>query len=336
METTISLRFIDTQNLVPTHIEEILTQAKFEQLCSDLIDKCRIPVEIAIKEAKINASKIDEVVLVGGSTRIPAIQELVKKLTGKKPNQTVNPDEVVAMGAAIQGGILAGEVTDVLLLDVTPLSLGIQTLGDVMTKIITRNTTIPTTKYEVFSTSVDNQTSVDIQVLQGERLMASDNKSLGNFSFGDIPPALRSVPLIQVTFDIDVNGILSVCAKDQTSGKEQSMTIKNSASTLGESEIEKMITDAERFAEIDKEKREQNEVKNSADLLCYQAAKEIQRPAPNPLKENEKVELKAIETEATGYIEEILKNIKEEKINLIQDKTEKLQNLVTKMGNLKN
>jgi molecular chaperone DnaK len=336
METTISLRFIDTQNPVPTHIEETLTRAKFEQLCSDLIDKCRIPVEIAIKEAKINASKIDEVVLVGGSTRIPAIQELVKKLTGKKPNQTVNPDEVVAMGAAIQGGILAGEVTDVLLLDVTPLSLGIQTLGDVMTKIITRNTTIPTTKYEVFSTSVDNQTSVDIQVLQGERLMASDNKSLGNFSFGDIPPALRSVPLIQVTFDIDVNGILSVCAKDQTSGKEQSMTIKNSASTLGESEIEKMITDAERFAEIDKEKREQNEVKNSADLLCYQAAKEIQRPAPNPLKENEKVELKAIETEATGYIEEILKNIKEEKINLIQDKTEKLQNLVTKMGNLKN
>jgi chaperone protein DnaK len=336
METTISLRFIDTQNPVPTHIEETLTRAKFEQLCSDLIDKCRIPVETAIKEAKINPSKINEVVLVGGSTRIPAIQELVKKLTGKKPNQTVNPDEVVAMGAAIQGGILAGEVKDILLLDVTPLSLGVQTLGNIMTKIITRNTTIPTTKSEVFSTSEDNQTNVDIQVLQGERLMASDNKSLGNFRLGDIPPAPRSVPQIQVTFDIDVNGILSVCAKDQSSGKEQSITIRDSASTLDESEIEKMIKDAEQFAEIDKEKREQNELKNSADLLCYQAAKEIQRESTNPLEEDKKVELQTIETEATEYIEEIRKNIQEEKINLIQDKIEKLQNLITKIGDLKN
>jgi molecular chaperone DnaK len=336
METTISLRFIDTQNPVPTHIEETLTRAKFEQLCSDLINKCRIPVEIAIKEAKINPSKIDEVVLVGGSTRIPAIQELVKKLTGKKLNQTVNPDEVVAMGAAIQGGVLAGEVKDILLLDVTPLSLGVQTLGSVMTKMITRNTTIPTTKSDVFSTSEDNQTSVDIQVLQGERLMALDNKSLGNFRFNDIPPAGRGVSLVNVTFDIDVNGILSVCAKDPTSGKEQSITIRDSASTLDDSEIEKMIQNAERFAEIDKEKREQNEVKNSADLLCYQTEKEIERQSVNLLEEDKKTELEVIETKAKECIKEIQKNIQEDKIKNIQELIKNLQDFVTKISDLKN
>jgi molecular chaperone DnaK len=233
-----------------------------------------VPVEQALKDAKLSSSELDEVVMVGGSTRIPAVLELVKRVTGKDPNQTVNPDEVVAVGAAIQGGVLAGEVKDILLLDVSPLSLGVETLGGVMTKMIPRNTTIPTKKSETYSTAVDGQTNVEIHVLQGEREMASDNKSLGTFRLDGIPPAPRGVPQIEVTFDIDANGILSVTAKDKGSGKEQSISITG-ASTLSDNEVEKMVKDAEANAAADKEKRERIDTKNQAETLIYQAEKQL-------------------------------------------------------------
>merc|ERR1712230_204098 len=251
-----------------------LTRAKFEELAASLIDRCKTPVERAISDAKIATSEIDEVVMVGGSSRIPAVLDLVKKIIGKEPNQTVNPDEVVAVGAAIQGGVLAGEVKDILLLDVTPLSLGVETLGGVMTKMITRNTTVPTKKAETYSTAVDGQTNVEIHVLQGEREMASDNKSLGTFRLDGIPPAPRGVPQIEVTFDIDANGILSVTAKDKGSGKEQSISITG-ASTLSDSEVDKMVKDAEANASADKEKREKIDLKNQAETLVYQAEKQM-------------------------------------------------------------
>jgi molecular chaperone DnaK len=222
----------------------MLTRAKFEEICADLIDRCRIPVENAVRDSKLDKSKIDEVVLVGGSTRIPAVQEVVKKVLGKEPNQTVNPDEVVAVGAAVQAGVLAGEVKDILLLDVTPLSLGVETLGNVMTKIIPRNTTIPTKKSETFSTAVDGQSNVEIHVLQGEREMSRDNKSLGTFRLDGIPAAPRGVPQVEVVFDIDVNGILSVTARDKGTGKEQSISITG-ASTLDKNEVERMVREAE-------------------------------------------------------------------------------------------
>ena len=273
-QSEINLPFITATPEGPKHLDLTLTRAKFEELASKLIDRCRVPVEQALKDAKLASSELDEVVMVGGSTRIPAVLELVKRVTGKDPNQTVNPDEVVAVGAAIQGGVLAGEVKDIQLLDVTPLSLGVETLGGVMTKMITRNTTIPTKKSEVYSTAVDGQTNVEIHVLQGEREMATDNKSLGTFRLDGIPPSPRGVPQIEVTFDIDANGILSVTAKDKGSGKEQSISITG-ASTLSDNEVEKMVQDAEANASVDKEKRERIDLKNQAETLVYQAEKQL-------------------------------------------------------------
>jgi len=273
-QTNINLPFITATQEGPKHLDLTLTRAKFEEMCSGLLDRCRIPVEQALKDAKLTNADIDEVVLVGGSTRIPAVQDLVRRITGKEPCQGVNPDEVVAVGAAIQAGVLAGEVKDVLLLDVTPLSLGVETLGGVMTKIISRNTTIPTKKSEIFSTAADGQTNVEIHVLQGEREMASDNKSLGTFRLDGIPPAPRGVPQIEVIFDIDANGILSVSAQDQASGKQQSITITG-ASTLDKGEVERMVKNAEAHAAEDKKRREQIDTKNMADSLAYQAEKQL-------------------------------------------------------------
>jgi len=273
-QSEINLPFITATPEGPKHLDLTLTRAKFEELASKLIDRCRVPVEQALKDAKLSSAELDEIVMVGGSTRIPAVLELVKRITGKDPNQTVNPDEVVAVGAAIQGGVLAGDVKDILLLDVTPLSLGVETLGGVMTKMINRNTTIPTKKSEVYSTAVDGQTNVEIHVLQGEREMASDNKSLGTFRLDGIPPAPRGVPQIEVTFDIDANGILSVTAKDKGSGKEQSISITG-ASTLSDNEVERMVKDAESNAAADKEKREKIDLKNQAETLIYQSEKQL-------------------------------------------------------------
>jgi molecular chaperone DnaK len=274
-QTEINLPFITATNTGPKHLERVLTRGKFEELCSSLIDRARTPVDSALKDAKLDSSKIDEIVLVGGSTRIPAVKDLVKKILGKDPNQTVNPDEVVAIGAAVQAGVLAGEVKDILLLDVTPLSLGVETLGGVTTRIIARNTTIPTKKSEVFSTAVDNQPNVEIHVLQGEREFARDNKSLGTFRLDGILPAPRGVPQIEVTFDIDANGILSVTAKDKGSGKEQSITITG-ASTLPNDEVERLVKESEQSASEDKERREKVDLKNQADSLCYQSEKQVE------------------------------------------------------------
>ncbi len=270
METNINLPFITADANGPKHLDLNLTRAKFEDLSRDLLNRCKVPVENALKDAGVSKSDIDEVVLVGGSTRIPAVQQLVKEYTGKEPNQSVNPDEVVAVGAAVQAGVLAGEVKDIVLLDVTPLTLGIETLGGVMTPLVPRNTTIPVSKSQVFSTAENNQTAVDIHVLQGERPMASDNKSLGMFRLDGIPPAMRGLPQIEVTFDIDANGIVNVSAKDKATNKEQKITITNS-SNLSEQDIDKMVKEAEANAQEDKKKKEEAEIKNNATSLIGSA-----------------------------------------------------------------
>ena len=272
--TSISLPFITATADGPKHIDTNLTKAKFEELCDDLIARCKVPVQNALRDAKLDLSDMDEVILVGGSTRIPAVRALVKELTGKEPNMSVNPDEVVALGAAVQAGVLGGEVSDIVLLDVTPLSLGLETLGGVMTKLIMRNTTLPTSKSEVFSTAADGQTSVEINVLQGEREFVKDNKSLGNFRLDGIPSAPRGVPQIEVKFDIDANGILSVSAADKGTGKVADIKITG-ASTLSEDEVEKMVKDAEAFASEDAAKRDAVDTKNSADSMCYQTEKQM-------------------------------------------------------------
>ena len=270
METNINLMFITADANGPKHLDLNLTRAKFEDLCYDLLERCKKPVEQAIQDAGISKSEINEVVLVGGSSRIPAVQKLVKDYTGKEPNQSVNPDEVVAVGAAVQAGVLAGEVKDIVLLDVTPLTLGIETLGGVMTALVPRNTTIPVSKSQVFSTAENNQTAVDIQVLQGERPMARDNKSLGMFRLEGIAPAMRGIPQIEVTFDIDANGIVNVSAKDKATNKEQKITITNS-SNLSDDDIDKMVKEAEANAAEDKKKKEEAEVKNNASSLIASA-----------------------------------------------------------------
>ena len=270
METNINLPFITADANGPKHLDLNLTRAKFEDLSRDLLNRCKTPVENALKDAGITKNDINEVVLVGGSTRIPAVQQLVKEYTGKEPNQSVNPDEVVAVGAAIQAGVLAGEVKDIVLLDVTPLTLGIETLGGVMTPLVPRNTTIPVSKSQVFSTAENNQTAVDIHILQGERPMAKDNKSLGMFRLDGIPPAMRGLPQIEVTFDIDANGIVNVSAKDKATNKEQKITITNS-SNLSEADIDKMVKEAEANAAEDKKKKEEAEIKNNAASLIGSA-----------------------------------------------------------------
>ena len=270
--TSINLPFITANDQGPQHLDITLTRAKFDDLTSDLVEATMGPTEASLKDAGLSAKDIDKVILVGGSTRIPAVQEAIQKKLGKEPYKGVNPDECVALGAAIQGGVLTGEVNDILLLDVTPLSLGIETLGGVATRIIERNTTIPTSKSQVFSTAADNQPSVDINIVQGERQMAADNKSLGRFMLDGIPPARRGVPQIEVTFDIDANGILNVSAKDKGTGKEQKITITGSTG-LSDEEIEKMAKDAEKYAEEDRKKKEAIELKNEADSLIYQGDK---------------------------------------------------------------
>jgi molecular chaperone DnaK len=323
METNISLPFITADADGPKHLDVKITRAKFEQLTADLTDRCKGPLEKALKDSGLKKADIDEVILVGGATRMPVIQKLVKDYTGKEPNKSVNPDEVVAVGAAIQAGILKGDVKDVVLLDVTPLSLGIETLGGVMTRLIEKNTTIPTKKSEIFTTAADNQTSVDIHVLQGERDMAGDNKTIGRFRLDGIPPAPRGIPQIEVTFDIDANGIVNVSAKDTATGKEQKITI-TATSHLTDEEIEKMVNEAKEHAEEDKKKRTIVDVRNNADSLIYASEKlirDIGSKAPEDLK-------KSIEDQ----VKVLRKSMESDNAEEIKKETERLQNLQNELS----
>ncbi|SDQ48573.1 molecular chaperone DnaK [Virgibacillus subterraneus] len=322
-QTQISLPFITAGDAGPLHMEMNLTRAKFDELSSDLVERTMKPTRKALKDADLSAGKINKVILVGGSTRIPAVQDAIKREIGSEPSKGVNPDEVVALGAAIQGGVLQGDVKDVVLLDVTPLSLGIETMGSVTTKLIERNTTIPTSESQVFSTAADNQTAVDIHVLQGEREMAADNKTLGRFQLTDIPPAPRGVPQIEVSFDIDANGIVNVRAKDKGTNKEQSITIKSS-SGLSDEEVEQMVKDAEENAEEDKKRREEIELRNEAEQLIFTTDKTI-KDLGEKVSDEEK-------QNAEDAKEELQKAIDADDIEQIKEKKETLQEQVQQLS----